>query len=91
MRNIKKYLSNINTVLISAITVDSYIRLMNKDSMTKETDRIVKETVRKSVELSDKLNDKMEQTMSNNIEIQANLGRIKESLEQIETNAKVLS
>jgi hypothetical protein len=29
--------------------------------------------------------------MSNNVEIQANLGRIKESLGQIETNAKVLS
>jgi hypothetical protein len=33
---------------------------MNNDSINKETDKLVQETVRKSTELSNKLNDKIE-------------------------------
>jgi Sec-independent protein translocase protein TatA len=91
MKNLKKYFGNIGNTLLIAISLDSYRRTVNSDINNKETNKIVQETIRKSIELSNKLNDTLEQKLTENVEIQANLGRFKESLDDVQNNVKILS
>jgi hypothetical protein len=91
MKNLKKYFNSIAPVLMGAITLDGYRRTVNNDLTIKETDKLVQDTVRKSIEIANKLNDTLEQKLNENVEIQANLGKVKESIENIEHNAKILN
>jgi hypothetical protein len=91
MKNLKKYFNNIAPILIGAITLDGYRRTVINDLNIKETDKLVQDTVRKSIEIANKLNDTLEQKLNEDVEIQANLGKVKESIESIEHNAKILN
>jgi hypothetical protein len=91
MKNLKKYFGHISSFLITSISVDSYRRTFLNDINNKETNKIIEDTIRKSTELSNKLNDQIEQKLTENVEIQANLGRIKESLDEVQNNVKILS
>jgi methyl-accepting chemotaxis protein len=91
MKNLKKYFNNIAPILIGAITLDGYRRTVINDLNIKETDKLVQETVRKSIEIANKLNDTLEQKLNEDVEIQANLGKVKESIENMEHNAKILN
>jgi len=90
MTNLSKYIKNRGPSLILAISLDGYRRTVISD-LNVETDKLVQDTIRKSTEINNKLTDKLEQTMMENVEIQAKLGRVKESLESIENNAKILN
>jgi hypothetical protein len=91
MTKLKKYFGNISSVLIASISVDSYRRTFLNDINNKETNKIIEETIRKSTELSNNLNDQIEQKLIENVEIQANLGRVKEYLDEVQNNVKILN
>ena len=91
MKNFKNFFNTIVPGLMVAISLDGYRRTVNNDLINKNTDKIIQETVRKSLDLSNKLNEQIEQQMIENVEIQAELGRVKESIEDIMNNAKIIN
>jgi|ERR1700727_359668 len=91
MRNLKKYFGNITTILLTNISVDGYIRTLNNDVQMKESNKLIEESARKSTEIANKLVDTIEQNMITNLEVQTNLGKIKESIDNIQNNVYKLS
>jgi hypothetical protein len=73
------------------MTADGYRRTVNNDLNTKETDRILNETIRNSEELERQLTNQIEQDLLTNSEVQDNLGKIKECLDSVQNKLKSLN
>jgi hypothetical protein len=91
MKNFKTYLKTFGTGLMFAMSADGYRRTVFNDNKSKETERVIQETVRRSTELSNKLNDQIEQNVINNTEIESSLNKIKTGLEIIQQKVEVLN
>jgi hypothetical protein len=87
MKNITKYIGNVNTTILTIMSIDSYRRVLESEYTDENINNLVEETVRRSKEIIRKLDDQAIQT--NDIENQ--LGKFKDCLEAVEKNTKNIS
>ena len=68
---------------MTCITLDSYRRAVIRDSKVKESDRLLQDTVKNYQSVVKQVEEKQDLIASNNTEVVASLGRIKQDLELV--------
>ena len=89
-----KYIKNFNTILTSlsfAVGIDGYRRTIEANHVNSETDKIIKDTIRKSGELARTLQEQLEHKKFEDVKLEADLGRVKDQLESINQDVEMLN
>ena len=76
---------------MTCITLDSYRRAVIRDSKVKEADRLLQDTVKNYQSVVKQVEEKQDLIASNNTEVVASLGRIKQGLELVDRDTHNLA